>query len=224
MLNAAFTGDRETVRHLLASGLRPAFRTLTGVTPLILAAQNGHSAVVAELISGGADIYSLDESGNSALTMAVRHRHVETARILYEAHNPDRIESWTGLYPLHIAAINDDVWMIRMLLREGAQIDGRSGPGSDEHGVSWESASALHLACRYHSVNAARELIIAGADINAVDQNGDTPIIVASREHLYDLVEILSDYEAVLPVREGRGDRSDGRNPFRRYVDHPDDA
>lgn len=68
---------------------------------------------------------------------------------------------------LYYAAGADDVDLCRQLLARGADVNGRM----DE-----SSGTALHATARSGAVRAARFLIDSGADINAQDNAGMTPL------------------------------------------------
>lgn len=48
-----------------------------GITPLILAAENGKDAVVDQMMAKGADITEVNQFGGTALTMAIQHCRCE---------------------------------------------------------------------------------------------------------------------------------------------------
>ena len=56
----------------------------SGNTPLLLAADAGQEALVQALIQHGADVNASNHAGESALSLAVRHGHVQIATLLLE--------------------------------------------------------------------------------------------------------------------------------------------
>jgi len=70
---------------------------------------------------------------------------------------------------------------VEHLLSEGAEVDGRSDTGE----------TALMYAARNCSSKLAKFLILHGANINAADFDGKTPLILASRESCTDVVALL---------------------------------
>ena len=79
---AVKTGDRATVRALLAEGADPDGRDRYGQTGLMLAAFAGHGGLVADLVHAGARLDVTAKYGLSALMLAVVAGHPDIARNL----------------------------------------------------------------------------------------------------------------------------------------------
>lgn len=79
-------GSAETVRLLLAHGADVNSSNNDGLTALIKAASRGNTSVVKELLSAGADttvkIFAGQNKGETAMSMALRDNHQETAQLL----------------------------------------------------------------------------------------------------------------------------------------------
>ena len=79
-------GSAETARLLLASGADVNRSNDVGITALIGAASRGNTAVVRELLAAGADrkaqIFHGQDKGETALSLALRNNHQETAELL----------------------------------------------------------------------------------------------------------------------------------------------
>lgn len=78
-------------------------------------------------------------------------------------------------YPLHMAAANDDIQLIKHILSQKTLIDARDETGS----------TALMVATRANNIHAAHMLIEAGADVNAKDNIQDSPLFVCRRTRLF---------------------------------------
>ncbi|EYD50104.1 ankyrin repeat family protein [Acinetobacter baumannii 25493_4] len=75
-------------------------------------------------------------------------------------------------YPLHMAAANDDIQLIKHILSQKTLIDARDETGS----------TALMVATRANNIHAAHMLIVAGADVNAKDNIQDSPYLYAGAQ------------------------------------------
>jgi ankyrin repeat protein len=63
-------GDVITVREFIASGVSVDLRNQFGWTPLMLAANEGHTPILTLLLSEGADVNAINDFGVSALAYA----------------------------------------------------------------------------------------------------------------------------------------------------------
>ena len=81
-------GSAETVKLLLADGAEVNGANDSGITALMGAATRGNSEVVRVLLAAGADrkarVFSGHDRGETALSLALRNNHGETARLLQE--------------------------------------------------------------------------------------------------------------------------------------------
>jgi ankyrin repeat protein len=78
-------GDILRVKALIGSGVRPDARSRFGWTPLMLAAEAGHSPIVSYLITAGADVNAVNNFGASPLAYAALKGHCKTVKVLLAA-------------------------------------------------------------------------------------------------------------------------------------------
>ena len=87
---AAFEGDAEMVRRLIAGGASPDVRGRDEYTPLHLTAFEGEVEAARALIDGGADPNAQNSDGNTPLHFAAINDFAELARALVAGGaNPD---------------------------------------------------------------------------------------------------------------------------------------
>ncbi len=93
LYEAAFLGDEAFVAAMIKAGATIDFRTqLPGVgaatavgwTPLMIAAAEGHEAIVARLITAGADVNARNARGRTALMFAAGYGFLSIAQALLE--------------------------------------------------------------------------------------------------------------------------------------------
>ncbi len=98
-------------------------------------------------------------------------------RLLVRGADVNAGDSQSG-YPLGIAAQNDRLEMAKILLAHGAK--------PNAHGETYESAPALVSAVRQGDAKLVSLLLTHSADPNRKDDSGDTPLIAAADEDLWD--------------------------------------
>ena len=78
-------GDVVGVRAIVASGVDPDLRRPSGWTPLMIAADAGHTPIVQLLLSAGAEVDAVDRFGVSALALAALEGRCHTIQVLLDA-------------------------------------------------------------------------------------------------------------------------------------------
>src|SRR5690606_20846413 len=98
-------------------------RRSSDLTPLLLAAEQGHSEAVEALVRGGANVLATDTAGNTALMLAAGAGRADALRMLLAAGaDPNAREEVRGLTALMFAAAKDRVDAIEVLVSAGADL------------------------------------------------------------------------------------------------------
>jgi ankyrin repeat protein len=157
------------------------------ISPLMLAATRGLSELVDVFLDAGAEVDHCTELGHSALTRAIDNNHPNIVRRLISAgceFNKSFGDHHISPLLLAVASENEDI--VRILLENGVDVNAR---GCSENSV-------LCLAARYSSLSLFRELVAAGAQIDAGDWFDQTPLSEAMYAKREDLVRLLLDARA----------------------------
>lgn len=203
LLKAARAGDAAKVKHLLEQDPRLiAARDPLGNTALILATNSGHDEIAEMLIAAGVspDLYeaasigrtdlvaqflnddaslldSQSPEGFTALALAAHFGQINTLEFLIARGADFNIVSQhaMGVTPLHAALFGRRVEAARILIEAGADVTPKRG------GTGWPRAgwTALHYCASFGFADLIPAIIMRGADVNALDDEGRTPLRVA---------------------------------------------
>lgn len=210
LLRAAKKGNVTLVTRLLNGRIRldleAEYETCTegdpeennGSTPLQLAARYGHLEVVKYLTTKGANINSEDASNNfSPLFLASREGHLKVVEYLVQTGANLESSEKGGCTPLHAAADEDHLEIVKFLVCHGANmyatLDGESvlDRACGKSSEYLEQVEKLFEAVGKNKPKQIKKLIQNGADIEAKDSNGDTPLHKAASKDLCRCVAVL---------------------------------
>jgi ankyrin repeat protein len=128
--HAASIGDLEGVKAAIEDGadLDPVTNEGWGrVSALDVAAMNGHVDVIELLLKRGANVNIVDKDGYTPLMTAALHFKNDAIKVLV-ASSADvrRADGMWGNTPLHVAAENGDLDIVKLLLERGARINAQN--------------------------------------------------------------------------------------------------
>ena len=208
-------GHTEVVRRLLAAGANVKAANRYGVTALQLAATNADAAMVDVLLKAGADPNAVLPEGETVLMTAVRAGvPAVVGRLLEAGAKADSRESFYGETALHWAAADDHADVVRMLVKAGSPVDERSGTQvfarrrNGQSVLPLGSWTPLMYAVRQNAGAAVTALLALGADLNALDPDGATALIIAILNAHYEVAAQLIDAGAdvnILDKEAGTG-------------------
>lgn len=140
--------------------------------PLVLASSGGRLEIVKMLLKAGVDVNVQTRDGTRPITTAAYFGRLEVVNALLDAGADVKyIDKAVGISnPLCVAASNNQVEMIKLLLQRGMYIDAPTHSGD----------TALILASLENRIDAVRELIKQGANLEATNHQGNTPLLAAA--------------------------------------------
>ncbi|MDB5384801.1 MAG: hypothetical protein JWM11_447 [Planctomycetaceae bacterium] len=142
-----------------------------GDPDLIVSIRNGNSAVAQKLIAKGADVNAVDSTKKTALYVAIQRGDKESyQQLLDKGANPNLCD-WVGTSAVHLAAEQADVFWLREALKHG----GNPNLPNTGNAANPNSRPLFYAIYKNRDENALA-LVAAGADINHVDGNNNTPL------------------------------------------------
>jgi uncharacterized protein len=205
---AAAEGHSEVVQGLVEAGAKVNAVSKSGFTPLLFAAVKGDVPSIKLLLAAGADPnYSLP-SGGKPLMVAIAYRRTAAGVALLEggALATARNER-TGSTPLHVAAQQGDLTMVRALLDRGADPNVRTnrsnapaGPRFGGFGRGGGAQTPLMLAAINDREAVMRALVAAGADPSIRAQDGSNLLMMAAGGARIDTVKYAYELDPHVDV------------------------
>jgi ankyrin repeat protein len=210
---AAYRDDIDMARLLIRSSAKVDARTRVGdITPLLLAAKNGSAAMIEVLVNAGAEVNALNANGTTPLMLAAASGKTAALTILIDhGANPNLRDTTNGQTAAMFAAALGRGEAIKVLAEHGADLNAISRVTSVKalggHGVPGEDDSkkttkmggntALHFASREGQIEAVRELVAAGADVNKVSGSDHlSPLLQAIITGHFDIAKFLLEHSA----------------------------
>lgn len=182
LLIAARKGHKDIVNILLLS--EAEIRAMNGSkrTALHEACGEGHLDVVELLLGTGAEADPIDLNGETPLQLAVMKGRSAVVNVL--CHRADVNRAYQdGRFPLHVAASQGSVPILRNLLNAGAALKPPT-----------QLPSPLYLSISHKQTEAMRLLLEHGAVVTEVDSHLDTALHVAARAgHFAAIVPLLEN-------------------------------
>ena len=194
---AANSGKKDIVEFLISKGANvDAKDAYYGVTPLYYAAMHNYEDIADLLLAKGADVNAKEEDGHyTLLYYAIWDNSKDAIKLLISKGANVNVKDESGYTPLVFAVWENDKDMVELLIDKGADINIEDNDGytplywaameGNKELVELLTAkgatpiSAIHLAARAGDLAKVKSLIEAGADINARDKGGGTPLFSA---------------------------------------------
>lgn len=194
LMLASQYGRKESVFTLIDKGADINTKSSKeGLTALMLASKEGHKGTVLTLLAGGSHTNLCDIYGWTALHFAGSWGRKETAGFLlvYGKAKIDYIGQTkngakVGLTPLMVASKAGQIDIINLLIDFGAGLDIRAEN---------DGRSALASCAAIGIIKSIETLIECGANIEIKDNDGRTPLMIASMEGQYSsIICLLNNY------------------------------
>lgn len=127
---AAAEGNVLRVQTFLEQGVGTQAADEQGMTPIFMAAKNGHRDVVALLLERGDSVNPTRQDGITPLFLAGQERRLDVLALLLEKGADVNVQAPIGgVTLLHIGAFRGDREIVTLLLRHGAGKNARMTAG-----------------------------------------------------------------------------------------------
>lgn len=215
LFQACQGGHVQIVRELLKDKTLDVNRTdSNGVTPLMVACLLGHLEVVNELLSsclwskaaaadvddddthGMVDVNIQDKrDGYTALIVASIKAHWDVVRVLLKHPNIDaNLRCHDGYTALIMASKNGHVGVVRVLLQHPKKVNVNESCNEGRAAFSWACEEGhSDVVCEFLK----HDTVVDAAVVNAKDNHGFTPLMVASMRDRLEVVRVLLNEEKV---------------------------
>ncbi|CAM9425723.1 unnamed protein product [Lampetra fluviatilis] len=218
---AAGEGDEVLLKFFHQVKANPNIVDKCDRSPLHIAAERGHTAVVDILIEKfKSNVFARTKDGNTLIHIAAMCGHPDTALMFLKKGVPLLMPNKAGAVCLHAAAARGHVTVVKALLLKGALVDALTrdkrtalhiavqnckppvvqmllGFGAQVHlkgGKAQETP--LHIAAQVKEGEKVADMLLkSGADVNAEQENGETPMHIAARHGHLNVMQLL--------IREG---------------------
>lgn len=219
----AACGHQSSADVLLAKGAALNLQNNRGETPLILACKHGHQSVVKVLLDSRVDVFITDQEGWPAFDWAVVGGHSQIVKTLQDHLNPTTTFPYMSARALYLAADEGHHEILQLLVDGGFDVNAQDYLGSSaldfaappgrisavrtllRNGASVNSRdyygnSVMHWAIRHPAI--LQLLLDAGADVEASNHLGQTPLLWVAQEGLLESAIFLVEQNADINVQD----------------------
>ena len=206
LMLAAKWASLETIQTLLKAGAAIDAKDNQGQTALIHATKiyfdpnRNPPRAVRLLLANGARVNDVDRSGRSALMHALNAAQGESVKVLIAAGANVNLVDSDGQTALMLAVRGRSVESVAALLQAGA--------ASTINHKDNEGLTALLYAVTqsyFLVLENVKALIAAGANVDGVNVNGETPLLIAVQRNDVELVKLLLAAHASVNIKSKNG-------------------
>ncbi|XP_069778381.1 transient receptor potential cation channel, subfamily N, member 1 isoform X3 [Narcine bancroftii] len=181
----------EILKYIVSNRMQQVInkQSKNGCSPLLLAAEKGHTEVVKILLLNHARVDVFDEHGKAGLHLAAENGHDQISDILLWHKAFVNAKTKLGLTPLHLGAQNGYNRVVKLLVETHASMF---------DALSLLKQTPLHLAAAKGQLDVCNSLLRMKADVNATDIQGQTPLHLAAENNHSEVVKLFLKHKPEL--------------------------
>ena len=199
------SGALAVVKMLVEAGAGVCATNNYGNTCLFLAAYHGHTETVRYLVGlkglQGVNVNHKGVDDLSALSCAVRRKHVDVVKVLIDAGADIETKDKVSRTPLTQTSSRGALPLVKMLVEAGAEVH-----ATDSYGLTCHSIASYHG----HTETVRYLVGLPQVDLSHKDKKGFTSLLAAAQHNHADVVEVLIDAGADIEIRH----KQHGRSPL----------
>ena len=219
---AAELGYIEVVKRHLDAGASVNVKSGSGMTPLHKAAYRENKEVVELLVAKGANVNAQDVAGRTPLDVAIRYKRTKTADLLRK-HGGKTSDWLKADDSIHKAAGAGHIQAVKRHLANGVNVNAKTRKGFTPldtairgkqtetaeilrtHGGKSGAEDSIHIAAELGNIEAVKQHLDAGTDVDARDGADKTPLSHAAYWGHKEIVELLIAKGADINAKDNAG-------------------
>lgn len=201
---ACFKGYGEVAETLLDAGADVNKTNHKGNPPLLGPCQTGPVALAETLLARGANPNIYNQNGDTMILICCRRGQPEVMRLLLSKADPAvaaHIAKIDGFSAVLASTEADRPECIKVLKEYGVDMEQKT---ADDNEII-AGATSLHLAAYYGRVASATTLLALGANVNARNVYGQTPLHIAVMQGQTAIVKLLREHRADQTISDRHG-------------------
>ena len=188
LMSAADKMSAALIKMLLEAGARVSINAKDneGRTALMFAAERGHVETIKMLLEAGAAINAKDNMGKAALMYTQGYMYsgsssLDAGKCLIATGASINDVNAKGQTPLMPAVQRNYLEEVKLLLGAGARASVNARDSQGKTALMYVKRQLYNDA----SADIIRSLVAAGADVNAIDDDGETPLMLSLSHDFY---------------------------------------
>jgi ankyrin repeat protein len=188
LFDAVRKEDARRVQLIISSGVDVNGKNDDGDTPLVVAAKEGKTRVIATLMQNKANPLLGDRVNRNPMRLVVEKGHLETLVEMLKHDISPNAATPEGVRPLEVA-----ISRMGMITRGREIFDALMGANADVTQVPGDNTTLVMIAAASDNDYALKALIAKKASIGGVSTHGHSALTVAARNNSAKAVKILLD-------------------------------